>query len=626
MNSVELKARIKELDDAYDQGESLVPDSEYDALKAQWRALSDKPEQVRGRKGTVAHVVPMLSLKDVFSVEEAIEWASQWPDAYFSIEPKIDGLALSLVYEDGILVRAVGRGDGKEGEDLTEHAKHTKGIPHFLYRHNEGRVEVRGEVYLSKQGLEDLNRQVTKPFANCRNAAAGTMRTLDPTLARARNLQFIAYEVADGSWCAYHGVNLNKMKSEGFDITTTLPRRLGAGALQEAWDHYIAIRDDLPYDIDGFVVKLDFYPDRDIAGVVSNAPRWAIAVKLPAMEVLTKLNGIDVQIGRTGVLTPVARLEPVACGGVVVSNATLFNFNRIRELDLRIGDTVWIKRAGDVIPQLIAVLPERRPDDAVEYVIPVVCPVCGSETVQTSDVVVKCSNSHGNCQPQLVNAITHLASRGAMNIDGLGEMIASWLVEQGLVTHPLDIFHLTVEQLGGGLTAKKLYAEIIKAKTMPLARFIYALGIPMVGESTAKSLASNFGSMRALLAAGYNDLVDIRDVGGATATSVTRYFHSGGNEQVLRYESAGGRILDAAKLSEWSFVITGSFDRSRDSIKEQLEKYGHRVTSSVNIDTTAVIVGTKPGGKLKTATKLGVRTFTDLDTAFEYARQLAIGG
>lgn len=625
MNPLELNALLERADEAYDLGRPLMPDSHYDALKAHWRALNDAPEKVRGYRGTVKHNTPMLSLIDVFSVAEALSWASAWPNDFFSIEPKIDGLALSLIYIDGKLILAVSRGDGEEGEDLTAHAKCIRGIPHTLMKHSKGRVEIRGEVYLSKQALIDLNQKVTKPFANCRNAAAGTMRTLDSSVVAERGLQFMAYEVADGMSGIYHSASLSEFKDEGFDVTVELPLKEGPKQIQEAWDRFIEIRDSLPYDIDGFVVKVDSYPARDLVGNVSNAPRWAIAVKLPAIEVTTGLLAIDVQVGRTGVLTPVARLEPVECGGVVVSNATLYNFNRIAELGLRIGDRVWIRRAGDVIPQVIGVVAAAI---SAPYQPPKECPVCGSPVIATSDVVMKCSNTHGNCKPQLVNAITHMASRGAMNIDGVGEQLATALVDSGVVTFPIQLFTLSKEQLMiatncGELTAKHLWNELHKARTCSLGRFLFGLGIPTVGESTAKLLANTFGTINTLMAADYKTLLELPDIGPITANSIVNFFHSGGRDQVRAYLEDGGNILSGEKRTGYRFAITGSFDLSRDVIKTKLEQLGHTVTNTINADLTVLIAGEKAGKKLDKAKKAGVRVFTNYSEALEYAATLA---
>lgn len=501
------------------------------------------------------------------------------------------------------------------GEDLTENAKQVKGIPHSLFLHTKGRMEVRGEVYLSKRALEALNQKVPKPFANCRNAAAGTMRQLDPTVVAERGLEFIAYEVIRERPQKIHSYSLMGLEEEGFNLTVHGPGTRDISEIATSWDTYIRIRDQLPYDIDGFVVKIDSYALRTKVGVVSNAPKWAIAVKLPAMEVTTTLNGIDVQIGRTGVLTPVARLEPVACGGVVVSNATLFNFNRIKELDLRIGDRVWIKRAGDVIPQVIKVVERDQSATTEVYAPPKDCPVCGSPVIATSDVVMKCSNTHGNCNPQLVNAITHLASRGAFNIDGIGEQIAMSMVDSGLVTFPLAVFMLDKETLAkaagtGELTTNHLWAEINKARRMELGRFLFGLGIPTVGESTAKAIASHFGNIRSVLCATYDELLSLPDIGPITANSVVRYFQAGGKDQVDTFlKLGGGEIIPTQKRSTYRFAITGSFSElGRHEIKHAVESLGHQTTDTVNASTTAV--------------KQKLQVFTDLTAFLDYVKAL----
>lgn len=627
MDKDQLFQTLKNYDEAYDLGSPLVPDSEYDALKAKWRALNAGVlETIRGEKGTIKHIRPMLGLKDIFSIEEAIAWAEQFDGQHFSIEPKIDGLAASLIYVDGEFVRGVGRGDGEYGEDITENMKCVLGVPKRLTHSNKGTVEVRGEIYLSKAGLDALNARSPKPYVNCRNAAAGTMRLLDTEEVKRRQLDFIAYEVflpdAPDSHCA----SMARLDVEGFNTTIAEWPTSGTYRFKEQWDWYLANRDSLPFDIDGFVIKLDRYSGRERAGFVSNAPRWAVAVKLPAEEVTTTLTDIDVQVGRTGVLTPVARLEPVKCGGVMVSNATLFNFNRVAELGLRIGDQVWIKRAGDVIPQVIKVV---TPANTQPYQPPKECPECGSPIIATSDVVMRCSNARGNCKPQLVNAIRHLAGRAGLDIDGIGEQIASNLVDSNLVSFAMGIFALSREQLfsatgAGDANNAKLWAEINRARQCKLGKFIYALGIPTVGESTAKAIAEHYGSLRAFTFATRDELIKLSDVGPITAGSIMKFLLGGGKDQIDAYvKLGGGTVEDATKRSDYKFVITGSFEGTdKYAIKGKLEALGHQVADSVSKDTTAVLVGEKAGSKRDKALKLGIRTFTDLSEAFEFAANL----
>lgn len=640
----ELTKVIREHDAKYDNGTPVISDFEYDQLKQELRTLEktqgvvavDSPTRVvRGKRGNLEHPTPMLSLKDIFSPTEAIEWAKEIVRRshcnLFSCEPKIDGLAIRLHYVDGHLVHAATRGDGHFGEDVTIAAEQIDDIPKVLLGKPRGVIEVRGEVYMRKSILAQLNSTLKVPFANCRNAAAGSLRTLDPMVVKQRQLSFFAYS-GDIKCTAFirHTEILEALKSLGFKVPELSIRLDSPDSIAKQWDNFIHHRAGLDYDIDGFVIKADSLQTQSELGVVSNAPRWAIAVKLPAEEATSQVVAIEIQVGRTGALTPVAKITPVRVGGVTVSSVNLFNYSQIAELGLQLNDRVWVKRAGDVIPHITKVITELRPEDAFPIPVPTHCPVCQSPILSEPGVItLRCTNAGGRCLPQLANAILHMASRGALNIDGIGNTIANNIANSGLVKTPLQLFMLSFTEFSdavkaGAANTQKLWDEFRKATMCQLANFVYALGIPLVGESTAGQLARHFGSIENIYSATFEQLVGISDIGPITAVSIVQYFENGGKASVLEWlEKAGGQIAEVAVSSGLQFAITGTFpNANRHEIRAKLEQMGHHTTDTVNAGIAALIAGDAAGAKLSKAEKYGVPIFRDLTEALNYAGTL----
>ncbi len=625
----------------------LLPDSEYDRLYREMLEIEAahpewvSPQSLSQRVGgvalkefdTVVHVVPMLSLNNAFEDAELIAFDRRCREGLhvdhvtFAGELKFDGLAISLRYEDGVLVRAATRGDGASGEDVTANIKTIRAIPLQLLGKNIPKVlEVRGEVFMYLKDFERMNQQAAalgeKEFANPRNAAAGSLRQLDSKITAKRPLSFFAYGLGafePQSWLpSTHEQLLNAYVQLGLPVC---PERRLLHSVAEILDFYNEIgakRDSLPYDIDGVVYKVNSFAEQAKLGFVSRAPRFALAHKYPAQEALTTVLGIDVQVGRTGAITPVARLAPVEVGGVTVTNATLHNEDEVKRKDVRIGDTVSVRRAGDVIPEVVSVVKERRPVNAQQFVMPVRCPVCDSHIERLSDeAVARCSGGLF-CAAQRKQALIHFAHRRAMDIEGLGEKIVDQLVDLNLVRTPADLYRLGFTALAnlermGDKSADNLIQAINQSRNTTLARFIFALGIRHVGETTAKDLANHYRSMHSLMDASLEDLLTVKDVGPVVADSITSFMQEAHNREVIEQLLASGmqlsveeKIISAAVAGK-TFVLTGTFPTmTRDEAKDLLEKAGAKVAGSVSKKTDFVVAGSDAGSKLTKAEELGV--------------------
>ncbi len=625
-----------------------ITDQQYDRLFRRLQSLEseypelvtpDSPTQRVGSEPashfeTVSHEVAMLSLDNAFDEDEMLAFDRrlrelldhQRPLAYCA-EPKLDGLAISLLYEDGELRRAATRGDGRSGEDITANARTVASIPLRLVGDElPRRIEVRGEVYMEIEGFRKLNEQQaaagSKVFANPRNAAAGSLRLLDSRITASRPLTFCSYgiglcegvELAGGQYGQMHylrdiGIPISRYieKLDSIDLCLAYYRRM------------LEQRDRLAYDIDGVVFKLDDSLLQRQAGFVARAPRWAIAYKFPAQEVMTRLLDVDFQVGRTGALTPVARLEPVAVGGVMVSNATLHNMDEIERKDIRIGDQVVVRRAGDVIPEVVAPAVEQRDGELPRPQMPAACPVCGSEVLQQpGQSAYRCTGGLA-CAAQRRHTIRHYASRKAMDIEGLGDRLVEQMVEQGLIDSVADLYELGLEEVAGlermaEKSAQNLLDALDRSKHTTLARFIYALGIREVGEATGESLAAHFGDLEALMAADVETLQQVEDVGPVVAENIRHFFDQPKNRAIVGKLLAAGvdwPAVEAARRSNSlqgkTYVITGTLDGySRDQAARLLKARGARVSGSVSAKTSAVIAGENAGSKLAKAEELGI--------------------
>jgi DNA ligase (NAD+) len=635
-----------------------VPDAEYDRLFAALQALeagdpglvtADSPTQRVGATPSsafagVTHRVPMLSLNNAFSEEEVVAFdrrarealGSDAPIAY-SVEPKFDGLAVSLTYVDGRFVTGATRGDGETGEDVTANLRTLQAIP-LRIETALPLLEVRGEVLMRRRDFARLNDEQRargeREFVNPRNAAAGSLRQLDPAITAQRRLWFYAYGVAAGPELVLpadrHGALMDWLAGLRFPVTADRATVLGVDGLLGFYAGIGARRATLPYDIDGVVYKVDAIADQQRLGFVSRAPRFALAHKFPAEEALTELLGIDVQVGRTGALTPVARLKPVFVGGVTVTNATLHNEDEVRRKDVRVGDTVVVRRAGDVIPEVARIVPDRRPAGARVFTMPAACPVCGSAVARPEgDVISRCTGGLF-CSAQRRQALLHFASRRAMDIEGLGEKLVDQLVSavpqsggSPLVRTPADLYRLTIEQAGGldrmaEKSARNLVAAIDASRQPTLARFVFALGIRNVGETTARDLARHFGSLDALLDADEPALLQVPDVGPVVAASIATFFSQPHNREVieaLRSAGVSPQVVDRAPPLEGlrstiagrSFVLTGTLPgMTRDEARALIEDMGGKVSGSVSRKTDYVVAGEEAGSKLEKARTLGV--------------------
>ncbi|HHC72753.1 MAG TPA: NAD-dependent DNA ligase LigA [Thiotrichales bacterium] len=625
-----------------------IPDAEFDRLMRRLETLEarypelvtpDSPTQRVGAGpveafGEVEHRVPMLSLANAFSDEEAREFDRRVREGLgvdrvtYTAEPKLDGLAITLIYREGRLERGATRGDGYRGEDVTSNVRTIPSIPLRLL--GEGwppLLEVRGEVYMPKEGFRRLNEEQRargeKSFANPRNAAAGSLRQLDPRVTARRPLAMYCYgigEVEGWDLPPTHYETLQALKGLGLRVSAEIRRVEGIEGCLAYHREILERRDDLPYEIDGVVYKVDRYEQQERLGFVARAPRWALAHKFPAEEEMTVVKAIEVQVGRTGALTPVARLEPVFVGGVTVTNVTLHNQDEVERKDVRIGDTVIIRRAGDVIPEIVRVVLSRRPKGARRFVMPEQCPVCGSKVVRLEgEAVARCTGGL-YCPAQRREAIRHFASRRAMDIEGLGEKLIAQLDEKGLVRDVSDLYHLKHEQLArlermGDKSAENLLAQLEKSKQIPLERFLYALGIRHVGEATAKVLARHFGTLERVMAADREALEAVPDVGPVVAESLYTFFREDHNRQVIhklleagvRPREAETGIAEGQPLTGKSFVLTGALESmSRNEAKARLEALGAKVTGSVSRRTDYVVVGADPGSKADKARDLGI--------------------
>ncbi|MDR3392600.1 MAG: NAD-dependent DNA ligase LigA [Sulfuriferula sp.] len=625
-----------------------ISDAEYDKLFRELQALEQQyPELLTPASPTqrvggtalteftqITHTTPMLSLNNAFSDDEVtafdrrVREAVDLPEISYAVEPKFDGLAISLVYENGRLVSGATRGDGYVGEDVTANLRTVRAIPLTLSTSEPPlRIEIRGEVLMLKADFTALNAhqraQGLKEFANPRNAAAGSLRQLDSRITAMRRLHFFAYGVG-----LCEGIALPATHAEVMNMLVTwhLPVAHERGVVQGVdglLAYYCDIgaqRDNLAFDIDGVVYKVNDLALQQQLGYVARAPRFAIAHKFPAQEATTQLLDIDVQVGRTGAITPVARLAPVSVGGVTVTNATLHNEDEIRRKGVLIGDWVNVRRAGDVIPEIVSVVLSRRPQDAREFVMPVVCPVCGSHIVRLPDEAVARCTGGLFCPAQRKQALWHFASRRAMDIDGLGEKLIEQLVDESLVHNPADLYRLGLLSLANldrmaEKSAGNLLAAIEHSKHTTLARFIYALGIRHVGEQTAKDLARYFGTFEAMLAADEAKLQQVPEVGVVVAKSILQFFAEPHNLTVIAMLRAAGVHWDDAlpvmaedsPISGKIFVITGTLPHmSRDEAKAKIEAMGGKVSGSVSKKTDFVLAGAEPGSKLIKAQELGI--------------------
>ncbi|HCW3748011.1 TPA: NAD-dependent DNA ligase LigA [Acinetobacter baumannii] len=641
----------------YVMDQPTISDSEYDHLFHQLKALEEQyPELVQADSPTtkvggqalskfasVTHVVPMLSLGNVFNQEDLFAFARRVEErlpnqkVQYEVELKLDGLAISLWYENGVLVRGVTRGDGETGEDITQNVKTIRNLPKVLHSEKyeiPRLLEVRGEVLMPKSGFEKLNADQEakgeKTFANPRNAAAGSLRQLDPNIAAARPLAFYAYGIAqcepNHSLTTMHD-SLQWLTELGFQIAE---RQYLCNSIQEVQQRYEQIQQERPnlqVEIDGMVVKVDDLKQQQQLGFLSREPRWATAYKFPAQAALTTVEQIDWQVGRTGTLTPVARLNPVFVGGVTVSNVTLHNIGEIHRLDVRIGDTVSVYRTGDVIPKVEKVWPEFRPAEAEVVHLPESCPVCASPVVMPEgEALARCSGGL-YCAAQRIEAIRHFVSRKAMDIEGLGDRWVESLLRLDLLKDVADIYHLHehretllgIEKMGEK-SVQNLIDAIEASKKTTLARFIYALGIRGVGETTARMLANTFQTLEALKAANVEALKKTPDVGDITAEWIADFFLAPHNIEVLDRLIAAGIHWDAPTaptrqpLNGESWVLTGTLEQmTRDQATQMLQALGARVSGSVSSKTKCVVAGEKAGSKLEKAAKLGIPVMNETD-------------
>ncbi len=634
--------------DYYVRNESTIPDAEYDRMMQRLRDIeADHPDWVTADSPTqrvggqpqegfaeVQHEVPMLSLDNAFSDEDMTAFYKRIQDRLnttneldFACEPKLDGIAVSLLYENGRLVRGATRGDGTTGEDITANVRTIRSIPLKLRGDDWPAVlEVRGEIYMPLDGFEKMNEtareQGDKVFVNPRNAASGSLRQLDPQLTAKRPLEMCCYSVGrvdGGELPDTHSAILDRLAHWGLKINPESKVVSGLEGSLEFYRQLLDKRPSLPYEIDGIVYKINSMNLQQRLGFVSRAPRWAIARKFPAQEEITRLLDVEFQVGRTGALTPVARLEPVFVGGVTVSNATLHNMDEIERLDVHIGDTVIVRRAGDVIPQVVRAMAERRPQDATPITLPEQCPVCGSAVERVEgEAVARCTGGL-SCGAQQREALKHFVSRRAMDIEGLGEKLIDALLERDLVHKPSEIFDLKADTLAelermGQKSAANVVEAIDKSRQTTLPRFLYALGIREVGVTTAANLAQHFGSMEALMDADEEALLEVDDVGPKVAAHVAHFFQEPGNQEEIKRLLAHGITWPDPKpeegnqpLAGQTWVVTGKLEQmSRDEAKDYLQRLGAKVAGSVSAKTAQVVAGPGAGSKLKKATELDI--------------------
>jgi len=633
----------------------LISDAEYDRLFRELQGLEQKypslvtPDSPTQRVGAapqtdfaqVAHRTPMLSLNNAFEDDAVVAFDRRVREALeaepieYAAEPKFDGLAVSLAYEHGVLTTGATRGDGYTGEDVTANLRTIRAIPLRLRGpHPPAWLEVRGEVLMLKADFEQLNRtqsaQGEKEFANPRNAAAGSLRQLDPRITATRRLAFFAYGTGstDHGKLRRHSQVLDRLAELGFPVTAEREVVAGIAGLLGYYRAIGARREQLPFDIDGVVYKVNDLAAQNTLGFVSRAPRFAIAHKFPAEEATTVVEGIDVQVGRTGALTPVARLQPVFVGGVTVTNATLHNEDEVQRKDIRVGDTVVVRRAGDVIPEVVRTIGAKRPPHTRRFVLPARCPECGSAVHRLADEAIARCTAGLFCPAQRKQALLHFASRRAMDIEGLGEKLVEQLVDKGIVRTPADLYQLGIAGLAAlermaEKSAGNLIAAIEKSKQTTLARFIFALGIRNVGESTAQDLARCFGGIDRLAAADAETLQQVPDVGPVVAHSIAGSFAEPHNREVIGQlldkagvsfaETAPQRLDTASPVYGKTFVLTGTLPHlKRDEVQQRIRDRGGKVSGSVSKQTDYVVAGTDPGSKYDKALELGI---TILDEA-----------
>ena len=634
-----------------------IPDAEYDRLMQQLLKIEqenpelvtvDSPSQRVGGAPLdgftqVTHEIPMLSLDNAFSDEDLDAFNKRMSDrapladlTTFCCEPKLDGLAVSLLYENGTLVQAATRGDGTTGENITENVRTISSIP--LKLQGEGwptRIEVRGEVFMPKAGFDKLNEQALKKgekvFVNPRNAAAGSLRQLDSRITAKRPLAFYAYSVGVVEGAELSGSHYQRflqLKSWGLPMCPETKQLSSLNDVKAYYQDIMARRDALAYEIDGVVIKVDNIAAQEVLGFVARAPRWAIAYKFPAQEEITLLNDVEFQVGRTGAITPVAKLEPVFVGGVTVSNATLHNADEIERLGVMVGDSVIIRRAGDVIPQIVAVVAERRPETAKEIVFPEACPVCSSAVERVeSEAVARCTGGLV-CQAQRKEALKHFVSRKALDVDGLGEKVIEQLVDREMVETPADLFKLsagvlTVLDRMGPKSAQNVVNALTKAKETTLARFLYSLGIREVGEATAMNLAQHFKSLDMVQTATHEQLVEVQDIGDIVASHITSFFSQEKNREVVDKLLELGLTWPAIEapvegqslpLEGKTVVLTGSLSQlGRSEAKAALQALGAKVTGSVSKKTDILFAGEAAGSKLTKAQDMGIEIRNEQD-------------
>lgn len=635
-----------------------IPDAEYDRLFRELQTLEqeypelislDSPTQRVGAEPsgslkTVRHRLPMLSLDNVFSEEELrefharvadkLEFEDGAPDLRYSAEPKLDGAAVSLLFEDGVFVRAATRGDGTTGEDITHNVRTIESVPlRLMGKGFPDTLEIRGEVFMPRAGFEGYNERARKEgektFVNPRNAAAGSLRQLDPKLTAQRPLDMYVYSVGlveGGDLPDCHSETMQTLRAWGLKTCPENQVVKGVEGCLDYYRHIEAKRDSLAYDIDGVVYKVDSLAMQRELGFVSRAPRWAIAHKFPAQEELTLVEGVEFQVGRTGALTPVARLAPVFVGGVTVSNATLHNIDELHRKDVRVGDTVIVRRAGDVIPEVVSVVLTKRPGKTRRIQLPKLCPVCKSHVRrEEGEAVARCTGGLF-CKAQRAEALKHFVSRKAMDIDGLGAKLIEQLVAEDRLADPSDLFQLGREELSarermGDKSADNLVNAIEASKSTTLARFLFALGIREVGEATAGSLASYFGSLPAIQAASVEDLTRVPDVGPVVARRVRSFFDEQHNLDVIQrliksgvhwQDSEPTPVAADGPLSGKIFVITGTLPTmTRDEAKRRIIRKGGRVTGSVSSKTDFLVAGEKAGSKLSKAQKIGIQVLDE---------------
>ncbi len=657
MRIVELRAVIEAANhDYYVLDQPKLTDAEYDALFRELLALEetypelrtpDSPTQRVGGRAVeafapVRHRVPMLSIRTETDptaggarafdqrVRNELGLGADAPPIDYVAELKFDGLAMSLRYEGGVLVQGATRGDGETGEDVTHNVRTIRSVPLRLAPGAPAVLEVRGEVYMSRRDFERYNERMRReggtPLVNPRNGAAGSIRQLDPKLAAQRPLSFFAYGVGEvsGALPKTHGEVLEWLARLGLPVSDAWRRCRGPEALAAYHADVLARRDSLGFDIDGVVYKVDRLDLQERLGFVTREPRWAVAHKFPAEEAVTRLLAIDVQVGRTGAITPVARLEPVFVGGVTVSNATLHNLDEVRRKDVRVGDQVIVRRAGDVIPEVVRSLPERRTAVLADWQLPTACPECGSAIERPEgEAIARCTGGMV-CPAQRKGSLLHFVQRRAMNIEGFGEKLIDQLVGVGLVQDAADLFSLRLEQLAGlermgEKSALNLLAELDAARRPPLNRFIFALGIRHVGETTARDLARHFGSVEALMAADAERLQQVPDVGPVVAASIEHFFGNPKNRDVIHRLLAAGVVPEALppsatpgqganeRVSGKKFVLTGTLPTlKREEAKAMIEAAGGKVVGSVSAKTDYVVAGAEAGSKLTQAQALGV--------------------